>query len=123
MKLLVGPQKLPRLVSMGFFNLIPSDGAQVPAEWEVAVQLDDGRRLAAGITVDGRFSLAAVPAGVHLLDVVAHGLVYPTVRLDVGIAEEGEVTASAADTPGVSGRWAQGGQYAPRRCYIAAIAS
>lgn len=73
----------------------------------MVLQLESGRQLLAFPLPDGAFSFAQVPVGVHTLTVDMRGLVYPTVRLDVGAARKGKVAAVAADATGV--RRVQGG--------------
>jgi hypothetical protein len=82
---------------------------------EVVLQLSCGKRLLAFVLPDGSFSFADVPLGLHTLSVQLPGLLYPTVKLDVGTTSKGKVAASAADVPGVSGRCvnAPGAQASP----------
>ncbi|KAL4437231.1 hypothetical protein ABPG75_004370 [Micractinium tetrahymenae] len=81
-------------------KLFVPDGASL-AQAEVALQLESGRRLLAFPLPDGAFSFAEVPVGVHTLTADVHGLIYPTVRLDVGTARKGKVAAVAADATGM----------------------
>lgn len=80
---------------------------------EVVLQLSSGKRLLAFVLRDGGFSFSQVPRGVHTLSVQLSGLLYPTVKLDVGTVAEGKVAASAADVPGVSGRCVAAPDFAP----------
>lgn len=72
------------------------------AQAEVVLQLEGGRRLIAPVLHDGSFAFAEVPLGVHSLSVGVPGLLYPTLKLDVGISRKDKVAAEAADMPGVS---------------------
>ncbi len=78
------------------------DGSLLAGSLEVWLQLEGGRRLVAFPLPDGTFSFARVPLGVHTLGVEHRTLVFPAVKLDVGAARKGKVTAAAADVPGVS---------------------
>jgi hypothetical protein len=81
----------------GKVALLP-DGAL--AGVEVWLQLEGGRRLVAFPLHDGSFTFSRVPLGVHTLGVEHRTLVFPAVKLDVGAARKGKVTAAAADVPG-----------------------
>lgn len=66
------------------------------------ISLDSGLRLSTSAGPDGRFALAEVPEGVHLVDVVALGFTFPSLTLDVGSSQSGVISAVMADVPGVS---------------------
>ncbi|KAI7845319.1 hypothetical protein COHA_001161 [Chlorella ohadii] len=83
----------------GKVALLP-DGSLLAGSLEVWLQLEGGRRLVAFPLPDGTFSFARVPLGVHTLGVEHRTLVFPAVKLDVGAARKGKVTAAAADVPG-----------------------
>ncbi|KAI3424894.1 hypothetical protein D9Q98_008278 [Chlorella vulgaris] len=67
---------------------------------EVTLQLESGRQLLAFPLADGSFSFPEVPLGVHTLSVQVQGLLYPTIRVDVGAARKGKVSSTVADVPG-----------------------
>jgi hypothetical protein len=78
------------------------------ADIEIELRREDGRQLLGfPVARDGSFSFPEVPVGVHTLTVNARGLVFPTLKLDVGAARKGRVEAVAADLAGVSARRSQ----------------
>ena len=82
-----------------------ADGSSL-AGIEVELRLEGGRQLLGFPSVrDGSFSFPEVPLGVHTLTVHSLGLVFPTLKLDVGAARKGRVEAVAVDVPGVSAGW------------------
>eukprot|EP00887_Chlorella_sp_A99_P000049 scaffold16.g49.t1 len=78
-------------------NVVIPAGVPPPPDVEVLLTLDTGALLSAPVAADGRFELADVPVGTHLLDVVALGLLYPSIKLAVSSSS---VIAHAADVPG-----------------------
>ena len=79
-----------------------ADGSSL-ADIEIELRLEGGRQLLGFPAArDGSFSFPEVPVGVHTLTVNARGLVFPTLKLDVGAARKGRVEAVAADLAGVS---------------------
>lgn len=78
-----------------------ADGVSL-AQAEVWLQLESGERRVAFPLPDGAFTFADVPLGVHTLSVEQQQLLYPTLRLDVGVGRKGKVSAVAIDVTGVS---------------------
>lgn len=58
----------------------PAEGVRLPPETEVQVRLESGRVLVTYPADGGRFSVPAVPEGVHTLNVYAPGWFFPAVR-------------------------------------------
>ncbi|PSC68596.1 sister chromatid cohesion DCC1 [Micractinium conductrix] len=67
---------------------------------EVVLALEGGGQRLAFPLADGSFSFAEVPLGVHTLTVELRELMFPGVRLDVGAARKGKVTAALFELPG-----------------------
>jgi len=70
------------------------------AKMKLILNLEGGRKIYGWPKADGAFSLTNVPEGTHLLDVVASGLVYPQVRLEVNGAYPGGALVTLAENRG-----------------------
>lgn len=70
------------------------------AKIKLILNLEGGRKLYGWPKADGAFSLTNVPEGTHLLDVVASGLVYPQVRLEVDGTYPGGALVTFAENRG-----------------------
>ncbi|KAK9851122.1 hypothetical protein WJX84_000760 [Apatococcus fuscideae] len=76
--------------------LLP-EGTTPTSRVRLILTLDGGDQQLAWARPDASFRFHEVPPGSHLLDVVAMGLVFPQVRLD--IEKSGQVTASLVEHP------------------------
>ncbi|KAK9821697.1 hypothetical protein WJX74_009760 [Apatococcus lobatus] len=73
------------------------DGTAATSRVQLVLTLDGGKQQLSWLRPDRTFCFHKVPAGSHLVDVVAMGLVFPQVRLD--LTSSGRVTASLVEHP------------------------
>jgi hypothetical protein len=72
-------------------------GKGVSKTSNIKVVLNGGQKLSF-VRIDGSFAFQGVPAGTHLLEVVALGYFFSPVRVDVSSRLQGQVCASLVET-------------------------